>query len=190
MVSVNQQAWPLWTPPAGEPEPSFQALRFDRSQLKDNEDSLFREWIARAFDELRAHVTALNKASEFKKTNEADPTISEFETLSDDDQLKLIDKLATVSSIHSAWADDIRGPIEMLEWVKNNHPSLWNSEAQRLVGELKQHLSLFEWVRDVTWKWSDEVGQYFDRNHPDLPHLPFTPIDMGPSDSSRLPPVL
>lgn len=66
----------------------------------------------------------------------------------------------------------------------------WNKTAEDLLQELRRLRTLYGENEAAMRKWSDQLCEEYERRHPELPKLPFEPLDLGATNSARLPPVL
>lgn len=146
--------------------------------------------VANVRKSLTENKRTLERAAEIRSKNEGDTTLGGFESYDDDQLLRTVDQLATVSSIHGEWSENVCEAVRMLEAIKEHRPAVWSRSAEELLGELRMNLDDLRWVEKTFYDWSNRVGEEFDRRHPDLPPLPFEPLDLGPMDSARLPSVL
>jgi len=186
----SQTDFQVWTDSGMGREPGVSRLIPEQHAFELDQTKILRKAVSDVRNALAENGLALNRAAEFRAKNERDPTLRGYESDDDNRLLSMIDKLATVASIHADWAEDLNKTIVMLGEIKANFQSIWSADADALLEELRQHLENVEWVRQTTRRWSNEIGEYFDLHHPNLPPHPVSPVDMGPSDSSRLPSVL
>lgn len=105
---------------------------------------------------------------------------------------ELFDAIAQVNHL-ADWTLDELEPlsryIRRLERFRDQG-IVWSSEAQILLAELRRVESLYEWFETIARQWSEQLCAEYLRRHPELPRLPFEPIDFGPTNSARLPPAI
>lgn len=66
----------------------------------------------------------------------------------------------------------------------------WDQAAEDLLQELRRLRTLHRENEATMRKWSNQLCEEYERRHPVLPTLPFEPLDLGPTNSARLPSVL
>jgi len=94
------------------------------------------------------------------------------------------------------YAESILDRLEVLDrripdleqWRDKGKP--WNQAAEDLLQELRRLRTLYQENEATMRRWSDQLCDDYERRHPELPTLPFEPLDLGPTNSARLPSVL
>lgn len=94
------------------------------------------------------------------------------------------------------YAEDILDRLEVLDRRIPNlercrdRGMVWSEAAEDLLQELRRLRTLHKDNEVTLRRWSDQLCDEFLRRHPELPKLPFEPLDLGPTNSARLPSVL
>lgn len=91
---------------------------------------------------------------------------------------KAIDEVAALEEI-----------VTVLERIKRSS-NVWSARTESLLQRLHRLDESVRWLRKVARHWVELIAVEFERRRGGGHGLPFEPIDLGPSNSARLPPVL
>lgn len=178
----------VWTQAASHRTGPILPLR-SRSLSGDVSQKRLREAIVTVRNWLNSNREFLEQAAQLDSKIGDDHTIEGLARLNDETLLNLVDQFAYVADLHGKWAEELSVACELLRSGRTNSAH-WSPDGNELILELEAHLNCLRRVEATMFEWSHTVGIEFDRRHPDLLGLPFEPLDMGPTNSARLPPVL
>lgn len=142
----------------------------------------FRELLAKDLS-LTARFERLHKLAE------SEPDLEGLDKASDD---LLLDRMYQFG----LYAEGILTRLEVLDcrvsdleqW--RDKGKAWNQAAEDLLQELRRLKTLYKENEATMRKWSNQLCEECERRHPELPKLPFEPLDLGATNSARLPSVL
>lgn len=162
-----------------------------RTETRDNEitQERVRELIATVRNWLQSNRVGLEHAAMLDSKIGNDRRIEGLDRIDEEKVLNLVDQLAYVSEIHGRWADDISEALDLLRSIRTN-AAHWPLDANELILVLEGHLASLRRVEATMLEWSRTFGREFDRRNPKSLELPFEPLDMGETNSARLPTVL
>ncbi len=136
--------------------------------------------------ELRAEIEAYEN---FYNKNRDDTDLSDLAEASDDLVLDRMYQLGLV-------AEKLLDRVEILDRVVRDFERcrdltrVWTDDAGELLARLQQLRVIYIWVEKTFRQWSHLLCDEYERRHPELPKLPIEPLDLGPTNAARLPPVL
>lgn len=108
---------------------------------------------------------------------------------SDDQLLDHVHQFGMVAEAIHTWNDIIDQNLNCLHKWKTE-TGVWSDAAELLVARMEKLSRIFNWNTDALYQWMNQLGTEYLRRNPDLPALPAEPLDLGPTNSARLPQVL
>lgn len=146
------------------------AVRHNRSVLME-----LRQWLAR--------VEKLYEASR------DDYALTGFDQATDEILLNRMELMGIFAERMLDEAEAIEKNMASLESIKADG-SQWNGEAEALLVEKRSVLAVLKWAEHAGRCWLNQICDEYERRHPELPPLPFEPLNLGPTNAARLPEVL
>ena len=144
--------------------------------------------VAQILQAIQENQQPINHVQGLYHLHVADPTITGLDRLADSRLISLMNRLAVKAETINDWLADIAGAIctmEILDQQVPNHKGLTNA-----LSELRQLRDQFNWVARTFFSWSDQARAAYETRHPEVKELAIDTVDLGPTNSARLPPVL
>lgn len=160
-----------------------------RQTLSTSEADFLKGLVNETLGTLKRNQKMLERAALFSVQHAQDTAIEGVEQFDDDKLLTVSGELALVSEVNGRWADDFQNAIRLLCDLRQRVSS-WSQDAEDLVSELRHRYEQLRVCERICLECSLSTGREYDRRHPPSDVLPFEPIDLGATNSARLPPVL
>jgi len=187
MVALRD--WPIseWTSDGTVPWGGFRAGLEPAIEL--SVDDILASEVRRVRALLIAAASEISWLRAIQTKAGSDATITGFESEGADALLRRLDGARYFVSATRNRLEPLSAYIAKLERVRRSG-SVWSSDAESLLGELLGVRDVLIWAEAAGLGWSAQLHAEIERRNHDLPPLPFEPLDLGPSDSARLPQVL
>ena len=135
--------------------------------------------------ELRKRVEPFQKLHDDVQN---DPTLADMERWSDKQVLSLMHRLAEAAETALDHQESIGPYCTRLAAFQAEH-RVDSEDCEDLLAELRSIEAMLAWSERTLRSWSIDFCNEYERRHPDLPKPPNTPVDLGYTNSSRLPEV-
>jgi len=153
-----------------------------------DKDALLCGEVARVRGWMQPLQAMISRLETWSSDYGSDSTVAGYELLSDDAMLSAIRRSRAFSDRAFTRLEIVRRYLERFEGIRDR-AGVWSSDAEALLKDLKHLESLLSWAEDAGRQWSEQLCEEFLRRHPELPRPQILPIDFGPTDSARLPPI-
>lgn len=189
MVAKHLQGeFPYTKPEEVSPWPRVPAELFETRRSSSSTDAV-REYVDQIQNHMRQEGDTTRKLREFRLAHEHDVQIDGLESWQERGLFEALGVSNLVASNIARLAAAVLSSIDALRMAEQcGRASV--GEVDVLVQELSEWLDLLRWYERAQRSWVEQVGDELKRRHPEWEPLPFEAVDLGPSDASRLPPVL
>lgn len=148
----------------------------------DHYVSDFRQWLA-------SDQSVTTRSEQLHQLTKSEPVLEGLDKASDELLLDRTYQFGLYAEIMLARLEVMDRRIPDLEQWRDKGKA-WNKTAENLLNELRRLKTLYEDNEATMRRWCDQLCEEYERRHPELSKLPFQPLDLGPTNSARLPPVL